>query len=49
MVSGVGFRGGSRRVPPMRVHRSNQFENDGVTLLTNKRNLHELLNIQNHI
>ena len=33
-------RGGSRRVPPMRVHRSNQFENDEVTLLTNKRNLH---------
>ena len=34
-------RGGSRRVPPMRVHQSNQFENDEVTLLANKRNLHE--------
>ena len=34
------IKGGSRRVPPMRVHRSNQFENDEVTLLTNKRNLH---------
>ena len=36
-LAGNRTQGGSRRVPPMRVHRSNHFERDEVTLITNEK------------